>query len=101
MKKKIEPTSFAVLEEIYDFLAVNKNIKIEIGGHTNSLPEAAYCDRLSTSRAENVAEYLYGKGIPKSQIASKGYGKREPIATNRTVDGRKKNQRVEIKVVSL
>lgn len=98
---KIEPSSYAVLEEIYDFLEVNPNVKIEIGGHTNSLPEDAYCDKLSTERAENVAEYLYERGIPKSQISSKGYGKREPIATNRTVDGRRKNQRVEIKVVSM
>jgi outer membrane protein OmpA-like peptidoglycan-associated protein len=98
---KIEPSSHAVLEEIYDFLVVNPNVKIEIGGHTNSLPEDAYCDKLSTERAQNVAEYLYGRGIPKAQISAKGYGKREPIATNRTVDGRRKNQRVEIKVVSL
>jgi outer membrane protein OmpA-like peptidoglycan-associated protein len=98
---KMEPASYAVLEEIYDFLEANPNVKIEIGGHTNSLPEDAYCDKLSTERAENVAQYLYGKGIPKSQISSKGYGKRQPIATNRTVDGRKKNQRVEIKVVSM
>jgi outer membrane protein OmpA-like peptidoglycan-associated protein/ligand-binding sensor domain-containing protein len=98
---KMEPASFAVLEEIYDFLITNPNVKIEIGGHTNSLPEDAYCDRLSTDRAENVAAYLYDKGIPKAQISAKGYGKRQPIATNRTVDGRRKNQRVEIKVVSL
>ncbi len=97
----IEPSSYAVLEEIYDFLSANPKVKIEIGGHTNSLPEDAYCDRLSTSRAENVAEYLYGRGIPKAQISAKGYGKREPIATNRTVDGRRKNQRVEIKVISM
>lgn len=97
----IEPSSYAVLEEIYDFLEENKNVVIEIGGHTNGLPEHEYCDRLSTDRAENVAEYLYGRGIPRTQITAKGYGKREPIATNRTVDGRRKNQRVEIKVVSM
>jgi outer membrane protein OmpA-like peptidoglycan-associated protein len=45
--------------------------------------------------------YLYDKGIPTSQISYKGYGKRQPIATNQTVDGRRRNQRVEIKIVSL
>lgn len=97
----IQPSSFAVLEEIYEFLDTHDKVIIEIGGHTNSLPEDAYCDKLSTDRARNIAEYLYSKGIPQSQIAYKGYGKRQPIATNQTVDGRRKNQRVEIKIVSL
>jgi len=97
----IEPSSYAVLEEIYNFLKDNDKVVIEVGGHTNSLPEDAYCDKLSSSRAKNVAEYLYDKGIPKSRISYKGYGKRQPIASNQTVDGRKKNQRVEIKIVSL
>jgi outer membrane protein OmpA-like peptidoglycan-associated protein len=90
-----------VLEEIYTFLKDNNKVIIEIGGHTNSLPEDEYCDRLSTSRAKNIAQHLYGKGIPESQIAYKGYGKRQPIATNQTVEGRRRNQRVEIKIVSL
>jgi outer membrane protein OmpA-like peptidoglycan-associated protein len=97
----IQSASNAVLEEIYDFLSSNQNVIIEIGGHTNSLPEDEYCDRLSTARAKNVAEYLYNKGIPESQISYKGYGKRQPIASNATVDGRKKNQRVEIKITSM
>jgi outer membrane protein OmpA-like peptidoglycan-associated protein len=97
----IEPTSFAVLEEIYDFLKSHENVTIEIGGHTNSLPEDEYCDFLSTSRAKNVALHLYSKGIRESQIMYKGYGKRQPVATNQTVDGRRRNQRVEIKIVSL
>lgn len=97
----IQPASYAVLEEIYTFLNENNNVSIEIGGHTNSLPEDAYCDRLSTSRAKNIAEYLYDKGIPESRISYKGYGKRQPIASNQTVEGRRKNQRVEIKIVSL
>ena len=97
----IKPASFAVLEEIYTFLNENDKVVIEVGGHTNSLPEDAYCDKLSTSRAKNIAEYLYDKGIPESRISFKGYGKRQPIASNQTVDGRRKNQRVEIKIVSL
>ena len=97
----IEPASYAVLEEMYAFLEENPNVVIEIGGHTNSLPEDAYCDKLSTERAQNVAKYLYEKGLPQTRISYKGYGKRQPIATNQTVDGRRKNQRVEIKIVSL
>lgn len=97
----IQPSSYAVLEEIFEFLKTHDQVIIEIGGHTNSLPEDAYCDRLSTDRAKNIALYLYNKGIPQSQISYKGYGKRQPIATNQTVEGRRRNQRVEIKIVSL
>ena len=97
----IKPESYAVLEEIYTFLKDNDKVNIEIGGHTNSLPEDAYCDKLSTARAKDIAEYLYDKGIPESRISYKGYGKRQPVASNQTVEGRKKNQRVEIKIVSL
>jgi outer membrane protein OmpA-like peptidoglycan-associated protein len=97
----IKPESYAVLEEIYSFLKDNDKVIIEIGGHTNSLPEDAYCDKLSTARAKDIAEYLYEKGIPQSRITYKGYGKRQPVASNQTVEGRRKNQRVEIKIVSL
>ena len=97
----IQPASFAVLQEIYDFLASNDHVIIEIGGHTNSLPEDDYCDKLSTARAKNIAQFLYSKGIPEKQISYKGYGKRQPIATNATVEGRRRNQRVELKVTSL
>ncbi|HJW30426.1 MAG TPA: OmpA family protein [Saprospiraceae bacterium] len=97
----IQSASFGVLEEIYDFLSKNKSVIIEIGGHTNGLPEDDYCDRLSTARAKNIAEYLYNRGIPEAQISYKGYGKRQPIATNATVEGRRRNQRVEIKITSM
>jgi outer membrane protein OmpA-like peptidoglycan-associated protein len=78
---------------------LNKNVVIEVGGHTNNVPAAEYCDRLSTARAKSVAEYLYGKGIDQDRITYKGYGKNKPIASNDSVKGRKKNQRVEIKIL--
>src|SRR6185503_765711 len=67
----IQPSSYAVLEEIYEFLKTNNKVVIEVGGHTNSLPDDEYCDRLSTARAKNVALYLYGRGISQSQISYK------------------------------
>ncbi|TAK31747.1 MAG: OmpA family protein [Saprospiraceae bacterium] len=92
-------SSYLVLNEMRDFLKENSDVVIEIGGHTNSNPEDDYCDRLSTARAKAVVDYLVGKGIPQEQLTFKGYGKRRPIAPNNTVAGRKKNQRVEIKVL--
>lgn len=96
----ISQASFPVLDEIFQFLMKNKNIVIEIGGHTNNIPKDEYCDRLSTKRAKVVAEYLIQKGLPPERVQFKGYGKRNPIADNRTITGRRKNQRVEIKILS-
>lgn len=96
----IKEESYPVLDEMYNFLISNKVI-VEIGGHTNSIPTDEFCFQLSDARAKTVAEYLYGKGIPESQVSYKGYGKTQPIADNSTYEGRERNQRVEIKILSV
>lgn len=97
----IDKNSHEVLEELYGFLSTNPSVMIEIGGHTNSTPTDDYCDRLSTARAKAVAEYLVNRGVEAKKVQFKGYGKKKPIADNRTASGRQKNQRVEIKILSL
>lgn len=97
----INQESFEVLDEVYDFLKSNEDITIEIGGHTNGTPSHEYCDKLSKDRAKVVAEYLVEKGIPSNRLKYKGYGKRKSIASNLTPEGRKKNQRVEIKILTI
>lgn len=97
----VEEPSFEILDEIYNFLIRHDQVIIEIGGHTNNIPPDDYCDRLSTARAKSVATYLYQKGIPETRISYKGYGKRVPVATNSTAAGRRKNQRVELRILSL
>ena len=98
---RIEKESYPVLDEIAQFLIHNPDIVIEIGGHTNTMPSAEYCNTLSTARAKSVTDYLIGKGVPKEQLQYKGYGKTEPIIPNDTYSrtARAKNQRVEIKVL--
>lgn len=97
----ITDDSYDVLDEVYDFLRANPQVIIEIGGHTNTIPPHEYCDRLSGQRARNVAEYLYDKGIPENRLAYKGYGKRQPITDDKSVVGRRKNQRVEVKILGI
>ncbi|MBL7774716.1 MAG: OmpA family protein [Saprospiraceae bacterium] len=89
------------LDELYDFMEENGNIVIEIGGHTNSTPPDEFCDRLSTARAKSAADYLIGKGVDPKRVVFKGYGKRQPVASNATAEGRRMNQRVEIKILTL
>jgi outer membrane protein OmpA-like peptidoglycan-associated protein len=98
---RIRSESTTALDELYEFLQTYKDVSIEIGGHTNSYPPDDYCFRLSTARAKAVADYLSAKGVKRDRLKYKGYGKREPIASNDTKAGRNKNQRVEIKILEM
>lgn len=99
-ESEIEANSHQVLEELYQFMSTHQEVHIEVGGHTNTIPPHLYCDKLSNDRAEAVANYLINKGLDKDRISSKGYGKRQPIVSL-SPDSRKKNQRVQIKIMSL
>jgi len=90
--------SFTTLNQLFAFLQSNKDVEVEVGGHTNGLCADQFCNWLSRERAESVANYLINKGVNPERITSKGYGSSEPIASNETAEGRKKNQRVEIKI---
>jgi outer membrane protein OmpA-like peptidoglycan-associated protein len=95
----IKPQSYPVLDNIHRFLVANPDVVVEIGGHTNGLPGHEYADRLSAERAKAVADYLISKGVSRDRIQYRGYGKRYPIDTNDTAEGRRRNQRVEVKII--
>jgi outer membrane protein OmpA-like peptidoglycan-associated protein len=97
----VDVGSYDVLDEIHDFLNNNPGVHIEVGGHTNNVPKDEYCIQLSTQRAKAVVDYLVGKGINANRLTFIGYGKKYPIGTNATPEGRKRNQRVEIKIISI
>ncbi len=100
-KYAITERSLPALEEVYNFLANNPDVSVEIGGHTNSRPSDDFATTLSTNRAKAVAEWLVSKGIASERVQFKGYGKKYPIETNYTEEGRMKNQRVEVKILSI
>ncbi|MEZ4910482.1 MAG: OmpA family protein [Saprospiraceae bacterium] len=97
----ITQTNFDVLQEVLEFMDAHPQVKVEIGGHTNTIPPHEYCDKLSTDRARNVAKFLTDRGIEKKRVSFKGYGKREPLTDSTSSQGKAKNQRVEIKIISL
>jgi len=97
----IRKESHEQLDQVASFLIDNPRIYVEIMGHTNGLPSHNFCDELSNNRARNVAKYLVEQGVMAERIAHKGYGKRLPIADNDTLVGRKKNQRVELKIIKI
>jgi outer membrane protein OmpA-like peptidoglycan-associated protein len=92
---------FGVMDEVYQFLLQNEDIIIEIGGHTNGIPRHEYCDKLSLERAKSVANFISEKGIHKRRLFYRGYGKRKPIADDSTPEGKRKNQRVEIRILHM
>ena len=97
----IKPISYETLVGIYDFLEENQDVVVEIGGHTNSTPPHSYCDDLSRRRAEAVVAFLSERGITENRLVATGYGKRKPKFPNNTPANRRKNQRVEIKILSI
>ena len=78
--------------------AINLEVIIAIG-HTDSVGSDAYNQKLSLRRAEAVKAYMVSKGIEPNRIYTEGKGEKQPIADNKTKEGRAKNRRVEIEVV--
>ncbi len=98
-KYELKPESFSELDRLVDFLKQNLNMEIELGGHTDNVGNEDYNNKLSQQRTESVVNYLVSKGIQKSRLQAKGYGKSKPIATNDTEEGRSINRRVEFTII--
>ena len=75
------------------------NVKVEVGGYTDTEGNDAFNQKLSQARADSVMNYLTSKGIDPSRLTAVGYGEANPIADNKTAAGRAKNRRVELKQV--
>ena len=75
------------------------DIRIEIVGHTDNEGTPEYNDQLSKERAEAVKSYLVEGGVDESRITTRGAGQREPIASNKTEEGRAQNRRTEFKII--
>ena len=95
---KILKESYPVVKKFAEFLKANPNYKVEITGHTDSRGKAGDNMKLSLKRAQMVKEALVSEGIDASRITTKGRGELDPIATNRTKEGRAKNRRIEVKL---
>lgn len=89
------------IDRIYKLLKENPSVIIEIAGHTDDRGSAAYNLTLSQKRANAVKEYLLQKGMPPNRFVTKGYGESQPIADNKTEEGRAKNRRFELIVLSM
>jgi OmpA-OmpF porin, OOP family len=98
-KANLKPDSKAALDELVGKLSGVKLEVLVVTGHTDSTGAAALNDRLSLRRAESVKAYLVSKGIEANRVYTEGKGARQPIADNKTAQGRQQNRRVEVEVV--
>ena len=90
-----DPNSKDLLD-LVEKLKFNKNLVIEVAGHTDASGIKEKNDSLSNARAESVYNYLVEKGVSKKQLSFKGYGPSKPIATNKYRWGRDLNRRIEV-----
>lgn len=98
-KSVLKPEGKSKLDDLTGKL---KDITLEViiaVGHTDSIGTDQYNQRLSVRRAEAVKSYLVSKGVEANRIYTEGKGEKQPVADNKTRDGRAKNRRVEIEVV--
>lgn len=97
---ELTPDAKKVLDEAYDALAGQTSLRVELGGHTDSMGDDAFNLSLSQRRADSVKQYLTGKGVAAARLEAKGYGEAQPIADNKTKAGRQENRRVELKILN-
>ena len=98
-KSVIKPAGKAKLDDLVQKIkGINLEVIIAVG-HTDSIGTDAYNQKLSIRRSEAVKAYLVSKGIEKNRVYTEGKGEKQPVADNKTAEGRAKNRRVEIEVV--
>jgi OOP family OmpA-OmpF porin len=98
-KAVLKPEGRAKLDDLVGKIqGINLEVIIAVG-HTDAVGTDAYNQRLSVRRAEAVKAYLVTKGIEKNRVYTEGKGEKQPVADNKTAEGRAKNRRVEIEVV--
>jgi len=97
---ELKPESTTELDKVVQLLKDNPTLKIEISGHTDNVGKSDDNLKLSDNRAQSVVKYLVTKGIKPERLLSKGYGALKPVAPNTSEEGRAKNRRTELKVIS-
>jgi outer membrane protein OmpA-like peptidoglycan-associated protein/tetratricopeptide (TPR) repeat protein len=99
-KYALKPESEAELNEVVQLMKENPTLHIQISGHTDNSGKATENQVLSENRAKAVTNYLVTKGIAATRLTYKGFGDTQPIADNGAPEGRAKNRRTELNVIS-
>jgi flagellar motor protein MotB len=95
-KATLKPEAKSQLARVLQVLKDQPGAQVDVAGHTDSVGSDAYNLKLAKARAESVATYLVQNGVPRQTIRTESFGKRQPVASNATAEGRAQNRRVEI-----
>lgn len=98
-KASLRSDSYKELNELVELMKLKPKLEIEIAGHTDDVGEEAANEKLSMARSNSVRNYLIKKGIAATRITSKGYGESQPVADNKTSEGRQLNRRIEVRIL--
>jgi OOP family OmpA-OmpF porin len=88
----------STLDNVAKALESQKNLNVEVGGYADNMGSPEYNKQLSQKRAEEVRNYLVGKGVDGARLTAVGFGEKKPVVSNDTDAGREMNRRVEFKV---
>lgn len=99
-KADIRVSSFEPLDYLAKTLAKYPQVKFEIANHSDIIGSAQTNLRLTEERAQAIVDYLVQKGVDANQLIAVGYGEEKPIADSETREGRMKNRRTEIKILT-
>lgn len=94
----LQPAGRRALDDVAGVLRDNPRTTIDVVGYTDSSGPEAYNQRLSERRAGTVAQYLERQGVQRERILASGRGEANPVASNRTPEGRAQNRRVDIRI---
>jgi len=97
-KATIKPEFEGVLDAAVDALKENPGVRVQVAGYTDSTGADAYNQGLSERRANAVLGYLSSHGVDSSRLTAVGFGQANPVADNKTADGRAQNRRVELNI---
>ena len=97
----LQKESFVALDVFVKLMKDIPSLEIEVAGHTDNIGSSKANQELSVQRAKAVLDYIVSKGVDNNRMTFKGYGSSDPIESNNTIEGRKKNRRIEFEIVKV
>jgi outer membrane protein OmpA-like peptidoglycan-associated protein len=95
-KYSLRPLAREKLAKVAGIVSGHPGLRLDVEGHTDSVGNDEYNQRLSEQRGESVRDYLTQEGMAVSSVSTRGFGKTQPVASNDTTEGRQLNRRVEL-----
>ncbi len=98
-RSTLRPESFPELNRLTTMMADRPSLEVEVSGHADATGTAEYNMGLSRRRAQSVVNYLVKQGTQEERIKVSYFGESKPVAANATLEGRRKNRRVEFSII--